>query len=262
MKKTFCTSFVMFIVMTMISTVFFSACDNKIKNVMLNKTTLTLAVNASETLILTVEPADAEYTAIWESSNNEIVTVDKKGKITAISPGTATVTVTVENKKASCKITVSDFTYYIEYNGKKYGLENGFWKVAGVTTWEGINYSLITIVSKEVKYNSFMENIFGTGNGMNIMITHTGYFPSITNQTYIFGSSAEVNHIFTANLLFNHDSWSLTSNTAISIQSGTLSLSKSASTYTLDFIGQDESGKSVKMHFMGSLQELRSPFVI
>jgi len=251
MKKSFQLSFAMFVVVTMISAVFFSSCG-KIKSVTLNKTTLTLEAGDSETLLLIVTPVDAEYTAIWESSNNNVVTVTNKGKVTAVSPGTATVTVTVENKTASCKITVIGNFGHIEYDGKKYEMANCFW--SEFPNVQGYS-SIITIASKGVNYDSSFDGIMGTGNGIRISITHTESFPSITG-TYIFGDYYEsTNCIVSGDLLINKEFW-VTSN-PIEIESGTLTLSKSASTYTLDFTGKDEHGKSIKMHFNGAIQKIR-----
>lgn len=260
MKRRNFSFYAMFIVMAIIPVIFFISCG-KISSVTLDKTTLTLSVGASETLKFTVDPADADYTATWKSSNDKVATVNNQGKVTAISPGSAIITITVENQKATCNVTVTDHVYYIEYDGKKYGLANGFWEIAGMTTWDGINYSQITVASKEVTYNPWLDDISGTGNGMRIKITHNNSFTSISgSQTYTFGDSGEPDHIFTASLLFNHDFWLSSSSNDIEVAGGTLTLSKSSSTYTLNFTGQDRNGKSIKMYFQGYLQKLDSAY--
>jgi uncharacterized protein YjdB len=61
------------------------------------------------TLIATVSPENATNKNVtWASSNTNVVTVDKDGILTAISLGTATITVTTQdgNKTATCDITV------------------------------------------------------------------------------------------------------------------------------------------------------------
>ncbi|MGQ4259635.1 Ig-like domain-containing protein [Enterococcus lactis] len=78
--------------------------------VTLNKTTTTLAVGASETLLATVLPADATDKSVKYSSSNEtIATVTPvQGKITGIAAGTATITATTANgRTAVCEVTVT-----------------------------------------------------------------------------------------------------------------------------------------------------------
>lgn len=63
-------------------------------------------------LTATVLPTDAtDKTVIWSSSNNDIASVDNKGEVTAVGPGTATITATANDgsgKAASCRITVNE----------------------------------------------------------------------------------------------------------------------------------------------------------
>lgn len=57
----------------------------------------------------TLNPADAQSTLSWKSSNKKIATVDSKGLVSPKGEGTATITVTTANKKsASVKVKVSD----------------------------------------------------------------------------------------------------------------------------------------------------------
>lgn len=76
----------------------------------LNKTSLTLKVGRSETLIATVTPDNATNKNVtWSSSNNEVATVDNNGNVIAKSVGTATITATTTdgtNLEAECIVTV------------------------------------------------------------------------------------------------------------------------------------------------------------
>ena len=55
----------------------------------------------------TVTPSTAETTLTWSSSDSRIAKVNKKGKVTAVKKGTATITVTTSNgKTAKVKIKV------------------------------------------------------------------------------------------------------------------------------------------------------------
>lgn len=77
----------------------------------LDKDSLTLQENGSDTLIATVEPTDATNKAVtWASSDNNIATVSEDGTVTAISAGSATITVTAAGGSgisASCNLTVT-----------------------------------------------------------------------------------------------------------------------------------------------------------
>ena len=47
-------------------------------------------------------------TLTYVSSNTKVATVDETGKVTAIVPGTATITASISGKTATCKVTVKD----------------------------------------------------------------------------------------------------------------------------------------------------------
>jgi uncharacterized protein YjdB len=81
-----------------------------VTGVSLDKTTLSLALNATQQLTATVSPADAANKAVtWSSSNTSIATVSSTGLVKAVAAGTATITVTTQNgnKTATCTVTVS-----------------------------------------------------------------------------------------------------------------------------------------------------------
>lgn len=86
-----------------------------VTGVKLNKTSLTMQETDSDTLTATVEPDNATNKNVkWESSDTSIVTVDASGKVTAISAGSATITVTTVdgNKTATCAVTVTEKPVY------------------------------------------------------------------------------------------------------------------------------------------------------
>ncbi|WP_457998279.1 Ig-like domain-containing protein [Enterococcus faecium] len=80
------------------------------ESVALNKTTLSLAVGANETLVATVLPANTTNKNVaWSAVDSTIATVDTKGKVAAVKAGTTKITVkTVDgNKSAECALTVT-----------------------------------------------------------------------------------------------------------------------------------------------------------
>ena len=63
------------------------------------------------TLKATIKPADAKNKAVkWESDKTDVATVNNDGKVKGIAAGEATITVTTVdgNKKATCKVTVTE----------------------------------------------------------------------------------------------------------------------------------------------------------
>jgi uncharacterized protein YjdB len=76
----------------------------------LDQTTLALTTGGTMTLKFTITPAGATYRAVtWKSGNEQVAAVDKDGKVTAVGPGVATITVTTADggKTATCTVTVS-----------------------------------------------------------------------------------------------------------------------------------------------------------
>lgn len=66
-------------------------------------------VYSSITLSPTLQPAEANPTLKWKSSDESIASVNQNGKVTGNKPGTATITVTTDNDlSASCTVTVKD----------------------------------------------------------------------------------------------------------------------------------------------------------
>ena len=80
-----------------------------VTDVTLNRTELTLPFTGSETLTATVSPADASNKLVtWSSGNPAVAQVNGAGKVSAVSDGTATITVKTADggKTASCTVTV------------------------------------------------------------------------------------------------------------------------------------------------------------
>ena len=81
----------------------------RVTGVTLNKTSTTMAVGSTMTLIATVLPSTATNKAVsWSSSNSKVATVSSTGMVTGKAAGTATVTVKTSDggKTATARITV------------------------------------------------------------------------------------------------------------------------------------------------------------
>ena len=82
-----------------------------VTGVTLNKTSLSMYVGDTETLVATVAPPTATTKDVtWSSNKTSVATVSSSGKVTANAVGTATITVkTVDgNKTATCTVTVTE----------------------------------------------------------------------------------------------------------------------------------------------------------
>ena len=75
----------------------------------LSKAALTLKTEKTASLKATITPRNTDFkTVTWTSSNPAVATVDAKGRIKGIAPGTAVITATTSNGvAASCTVTVS-----------------------------------------------------------------------------------------------------------------------------------------------------------
>lgn len=82
-----------------------------VDGVSLDRRSVKLDVGETEKLSATVTPKDASNQSVkWKSNDENVVSVDATGKLTAIGSGTASVTVTTEDGHftALCKVTVVD----------------------------------------------------------------------------------------------------------------------------------------------------------
>lgn len=81
-----------------------------VSGITLNKKTTSIVKGATETLVATVTPLDAENKAVtWASDKPTVAKVDQTGKVTAVDGGTANITATTVdgNKVATCVVTVT-----------------------------------------------------------------------------------------------------------------------------------------------------------
>jgi len=80
-------------------------------------TKVNLDLNATYQLSAVKEPVNAAGSLNWESSNTSVATVDSTGKVTAKAQGTAIITVSCGDKKATCTVTVD---HQHDYSGQSY----------------------------------------------------------------------------------------------------------------------------------------------
>ena len=91
-----------------------------VTGVELDKTTLSLVEGTTGSLTATVAPENATDTTVtWASDNPSVAAVDQSGKITAVSEGTATITVTTADGGFSdnCAVTVTAKAVTVTFEG-------------------------------------------------------------------------------------------------------------------------------------------------
>ena len=92
--------------------------DVPVTGVTLDKETLLIDVNDSYTLTATVQPNNADIKdVIWESTDNNVVTVDSNGVLSPVYPGEAVITVTTLDGgyTAKCRVNITSEDCFINY---------------------------------------------------------------------------------------------------------------------------------------------------
>ena len=174
---------------------------SKIESISLNKSNITLSKGTSETLKATINPSDAtdDKTLKWTSSNPNIATVDNTGKVTAVSGGTATITVKSQNgKEASCEVKVTSKIESISLNKSNITLSKGTSETLKAT----INPSDATD-DKTLTWKSEDENIAkvdgngkvtGVGTGTTNITVTTSNGKSATCKVTVVRQTPSVNY--------------------------------------------------------------------
>lgn len=125
----------------------------KANQLILNKNITTIEKGENETLSATILPENTtdDITVVWSSDNEDIVDVDTNGVLTAIAPGTVTITAKCGDLEDTCTVTVISTLQSIVLNKNNIELEAGYVSEALVVT---LNPSDATIESTEVKWES------------------------------------------------------------------------------------------------------------
>mgnify|MGYP003014448232 FL=1 len=119
----------------------FFACDDEKKVpetvVTLDRTELNLNVGFSETLVATVTPPLQDGVTVAWSTDDEVVAKVEDGVVTALAAGEATITASVGESKATCKVTVA----YVAPKIGDYYYSDGTWSDGGLVSIEadGLN---------------------------------------------------------------------------------------------------------------------------
>lgn len=78
-----------------------------VSDITLSPDKMEIVEGETKTIKASIAPAGAaDRTLTWKSSNQEVASVDEKGVVTAVKPGSATITATVDGKSGNCDVTV------------------------------------------------------------------------------------------------------------------------------------------------------------
>lgn len=77
------------------------------ESIILSETSITLTDRSQHDITATVTPDNCTYEVSWSSEDNNIVTIDNGGHMTAVANGTTNIIATCGSKSASCSVTVS-----------------------------------------------------------------------------------------------------------------------------------------------------------
>lgn len=139
------TKALLILAMSLLMGVFFTSCEDDegtvdVTGVSLDKSTLEVEVEASATLLATLEPADASGDISWSSSDASVASVTN-GVVIGISAGTATVVASHGAFSASCEVTVTPKTV----------------DPSETASLNGSNYTIIQI--DEASYTAISEKV-------------------------------------------------------------------------------------------------------
>lgn len=130
----------------------------KAETLTLNKNVATLEKSDSEKLDAKILPENTtdELNITWSVDNEDIVTVDPNGVITAVAPGNAIVTAKAGNLEATCRVTVTSTLKSIVLDKNNVVLEAGETSEPLEVT---LNPNDATVDSSELKWESLNTSV-------------------------------------------------------------------------------------------------------
>ena len=166
-----------------------------------------LSISEEKVLLYTGETkqirsnATRKEVVVWESSNDNVVTVDEKGKLTAVGEGTATIRISLSNAAAgtvsrdttdTCEVTVKDSRmeiYNEEISLKTKGTDKTCtlsYQVTGrrnTIKWTTSNSKVVSVSGGKLNAKSVgTATVTATANGVSdtVKVTVSAYEPTIT----------------------------------------------------------------------------------
>mgnify|MGYP003304493677 CR=1 FL=1 len=149
-------------------------------SISLDKSAITLDKATTETIYATIAPSNASVSVLlWTSDNPAVATVDRTGKVTAISAGTATITATTidgSNVSASCIVTVNEVKTVVSISQTEANLP-----VNEIMT---LTYTVTNSTNKTATWSTSDENIaYIKGNSSSGSVTIVGVAEGVATIT-------------------------------------------------------------------------------
>lgn len=186
--------------------------EKKLTSINLKADSNRMLINTAMDTTVTFNPTDTtdDKGLLWESSNTDVASVDENGKITALKPGTVTITATSKannNIKDSLEIEV----YNIPMTGIALDMEE---LVMDIKDTAKLNVTILpvdTTDSKVIKWESLNPDIVEVDQEGNIKalalgvatITVTSFDGKFTDDVLIIVKEADVFDVSNANKEFN-----------------------------------------------------------
>ena len=149
-------------------------------NITLNKSEMNMIVGEISTLAAIISPPDATLreSIIWASSNTNVVTVDENGKVKAVKEGDATISASVEGKKAECHINVD----YIHVSSIGINRSEATLYIGDEITLSATLYPN-NVTYKTIEWTSSNENV--------VKVSHTGSVSAIGKGSAIVTAKSD-----------------------------------------------------------------------
>ena len=203
--------------------------ESGVTSISLNKTSISLNIGKTEKLVATVLPSNAQDKSVtWSSSDNSIATVSN-GTVTAIKPGTVTITAKTSNGKvATCKVVVNN--PYIAVTDIKLNITNSTIKV-GETISLVATITPANATNKSVTWSS-SDNSIAT-------VSNNGVVTGIKAGTATITAKSSSGKIATSKITVKANSYYKLDKTNISCEVGesvviTTTASSKTSTYSIN----------------------------
>ena len=167
--------------------------QEKLNKLSLNKTTLSLTQNGTDTLVISGDYASSVSSVSWASQDAKIASVDGNGKVTAVGVGVADITAKVKLGTAEgtlkCTVTVTAQTYKITKIDGSSSIKVGGTGTVNVTTeptggtisWTSSNEKIVKIESS----NNTSATVKGVAAGTATITAKCGDASATFNVTVV-----------------------------------------------------------------------------
>ncbi|MDR1729972.1 MAG: hypothetical protein LBR52_04850 [Prevotellaceae bacterium] len=147
---------------------------------------------------------------------------------------------------------------YLVIDKTSYELDKAY---VAASEWSDENYLNLYLFSSQVTYNSFMGGFMGTGAGIKMAFDFSTPTIVLPEGTYVYIEDGDVSFegkTFSECQFASNVNWWMAMGGLRSLKSGTVSVIKSGTIYTIEFSGTDAFGREIKCYYEGIINELES----